>query len=255
VNGSLATRNPNPSEFFSDGLHHSLGVIELGDLRLQKEQALKVSTTVQKKWNAFQFMLNPFVNYIQNYMFLRPIGIDNTIRGTFPVWQYEQTNARLIGVDLQTNWDINNNWKHTFSLAYVNGKDLNKDQPLIDMPPLNLSNSIRFSKKEWQDLVLILKSDLVFRQTKFPDFNFQATIIENGELTMREVDISTPPPAYHLLDFYSEIKMNSFKNAMVTLAFSVQNVLNTNYRDYLNRQRLFTDEMGRNFQLQIKINY
>jgi iron complex outermembrane receptor protein len=39
-------RNPNPS-VFSDGLHHSTGIIELGDLALDKE-AVKLSTTVQK---------------------------------------------------------------------------------------------------------------------------------------------------------------------------------------------------------------
>jgi iron complex outermembrane receptor protein len=46
-NISLAMRNPNP-EFFSDGLHHSTGIIELGDLALDKEVAVKLSTTVQK---------------------------------------------------------------------------------------------------------------------------------------------------------------------------------------------------------------
>ena len=36
VNVSLASRNPNPSELFSDGLHHSTGQVELGDLRLKR---------------------------------------------------------------------------------------------------------------------------------------------------------------------------------------------------------------------------
>jgi len=42
---------------------------------------------------------------------------------------------------------------------------------------------------------------------------------------------------------------------LTTLAFSVQNILNTSYRDYLNRQRFFADETGRNIQLQLKFNY
>ena len=49
-NLSRAVRNPNPSEFFSDGLHHSSGMIELGDLRLQQEKSNKISTSLQKKW-------------------------------------------------------------------------------------------------------------------------------------------------------------------------------------------------------------
>lgn len=255
TNVSLATRNPNPSEFFSDGLHHSTGVIELGDLALDKEQAVKLSTTLQKKWTSFSVEVNPFINSIRNFMFLRPVGFETTIRGAFPVWEYQQTNARLAGVDVQTHWKINNQWQHDFALAYVNGRDLTNKEFLIDIPPLNLSNKIQFAKTEWSDLKLELKSEMVLRQNRFPDNNFITSIVANNELTPVLVDISTPPPAYQLLHFYSEISFKTFGKSSTTIAFSIQNILNTTYRDYLNRQRFFADEMGRNLQLQLKFNY
>ena len=254
-NISLATRNPNPSEFFSDGLHHSTGIIELGDLALDKEQAIKLSTTLQKKWTAFSVEVNPFINSIRNFMFLRPIDFETTTRGAFPVWEYQQTNARLTGVDVQTHWKISKQWQHDFALAYVNGKDITNKESLIDIPPLNVSNKIQFAKTEWNDLKIELKSEVVLRQNQFPDNNFIANIIVNNELVPVLVDISTPPPAYQLLHFYSEMKFKTFGKTNATIAFSVQNILNTSYRDYLNRQRFFADEMGRNFQIQLKFNY
>ncbi|SDG97519.1 iron complex outermembrane recepter protein [Flavobacterium omnivorum] len=254
-NISLATRNPNPSEFFSDGLHHSTGIIELGDLVLDKEQAIKLSTTLQKKWNAFSVEVNPFINSIRNFMFLRPIDFETTTRGAFPVWEYQQTNARLAGVDVQTHWKISKQWQHDFTLAYVNGKDISNKESLIDIPPLNLSNKIQFLNREWHDLKLELKSEIVLRQNQFPDNNFIANIIKNNELVPVLVDISTPPPGYQLLHFYSEMRFKTFGKTNATIAFSVQNILNTTYRDYLNRQRFFADEMGRNFQIQLKFNY
>ena len=255
TNVSLATRNPNPSEFFSDGLHHSTGVIELGDLALAKEQAIKVSTTLQKKWTAFSVEVNPFINSIRNFMFLRPVGFETTTRGAFPVWEYQQTNARLAGVDVQTNWKINKQWQHDFALAYVNGRDLTNNEFLIDIPPLNLSNKIQFAKTDWNDLKLELESEIIMRQNQFPDNNFTTNIFVNNELVPVRVDISTPPPAYQLLHFYSEMRFKTFGKSNTTIAFSVQNILNTTYRDYLNRQRFYADEMGRNFQLQLKFNY
>jgi len=36
---------------------------------------------------------------------------------------------------------------------------------------------------------------------------------------------------------------------------NVNNILNTNYRNYLNRQRYYADELGRNFNLQFIFNY
>jgi iron complex outermembrane receptor protein len=255
TNISFASRNPNPSEFFSDGLHHSTGVIELGDLNLNKEQSTKVAVTIQKKFNRFSFEINPCINQIQDYIFLKPVGFETTIRGAFPVWEYQQTDARLLGIDVQTHWDINNYWQHSFSLAYVNGKDSSKNEPLIDMSPLNLNNKIRFSKKEWHELILELKSEIVLKQNQYPDNNFYTNIIKDNEFESVLVDISTPPPAYHLLHFYSEMKFNTFKRATTTVAFSVQNIFNVSYRDYLNRQRFFADEIGRSFQIQLKFNY
>jgi iron complex outermembrane receptor protein len=254
-NLSLANRNPNPSEFFSDGLHHSSGVIELGDLGLQKEQSIKVTTTFQKKWSQFSFEISPFVNQVDNFMFLRPIAFETTIRGAFPVWEYQQTNARLAGFDFQSHWKIKPNWQYDFNLAYVRGKDLTNRSSLIDIPPLNLGNTIQFAKKEWHHFKAELKSEMVFRQNHFPDNNFVANVIENNSLVPVLVDISSPPPAFHLLHLYSEMKFKTTTNSAITITLFVQNMLNTSYRDYLNRQRFFADEMGRNIQLQLKFNY
>ncbi|MCG9793383.1 TonB-dependent receptor [Flavobacterium algicola] len=254
-NISFASRNPNPSEFFSDGLHHATGVIELGDLNLDKEQSTKMAVTIKKVFDEFSFEFNPYYHSIKDYIFLKPVGFETTIRGAFPVWEYQQTDARLFGVDVQTQWNISTNWQHSLALAYVNGKDKNQDAPLIDMPPLNINNKIKFHKSAWHDLLLELKSELVLKQNQYPDNNFYTNIIVDNEFESVLVDISTPPPAYQLLHFYSEMKFNTFKNTATTVAFSVQNILNTSYRDYLNRQRFFADEIGRSFQIQLKFNY
>lgn len=255
TNLSFAMRNPNPSEFFSDGLHHSTGVIELGDLALDKESSLKFTSTLQKKWESFSIELNPYINSIQNYMFLKPVGFETTIRGAFPVWQYQQTNARLVGIDTQTNWKINSHWNHSFSLAYVNGMDLSQSIPLIDIPPFNASTKLQYVNPKWHRFLFELKGELVAQQKKFPNNNYSTNIIVNEALMPVLVDISSPPAGYELLHVYSEIKFKTFSKGITTLAFSVQNLLNTTYRDYLNRQRFFADEMGRNYQIQLKISY
>lgn len=255
VNVSLASRNPNPSELFSDGLHHSTGQIELGDLRLEKEQAYKFNTTFKKDWKLFQVQLNPFINRISNFIYLKPIGFETTIRGAFPVWEFKQTEALLTGFDVNTKWTISNHFSHELGLAYVNGQNLSTDEYLIDMPPFVINNKIQYKNESWFNLVAELKSELVFRQNHFPNYNFETNIIVNNALTPVLVDISSPPKGYHLLHFYSEITFKINKKNSLTTSFSVQNIGNTTYRDYLNRQRFFVDEMGRNIQIQLKFNY
>lgn len=254
-NVSRAVRNPNPSEFFSDGLHHSSGMIELGDLRLESEKSNKITTSLVKKWKNFSVNFSPFINYVEDYIYLEPIGFETTIRGAFPVWEYQQTNALLTGIDLDTQYKINEHWQHKLILSYVNGKDKSNDEPLIDMPPLNINNRIQFNKKEWNNLNIELQSEMVFRQTQFPNNNFMTNIIVAGELSPVEVDISSPPAAYHLLHFSSDIQFKMLKNSIATIGFSVYNLFDTKYRDCLNRQRFYADELGRNIQIQLKINY
>jgi iron complex outermembrane receptor protein len=188
-------------------------------------------------------------------MYLQPVGFETTIRGAFPVWDYKQTEAFLSGFDVNSKWNINNHFMHELSLAYVNGQNLSTDEYLIDMPPFVINNKIQYKNETWFNFVSELKSEVVFRQNQFPNYNFETNIIMNNELTPVLVDVSSPPKSYHLLHLYSEMMFKINKKNSVTTSFSIQNIMNTTYRDYLNRQRFFVDEMGRNIQIQLKFNY
>ena len=253
VNTGLAMRNPNPSELFSDGLHHSNGTIELGDLKLDSEKAVKLSAALIKKGEHFTFEASPFVNFIQNFIYLQPTGTETTIRGSFPVYSYRQTNAVLHGIDLNTGWKPNEHFEYDLAFAWVQGTNTKRDLPLIDMPPVNFSNTIRYTWA-WHKTFAELRSEAVLRQGRYPDYNFYTDIPQDGVLTPVLVDVSTPPPGYHLLHLRGGMVIGLGRSSM-GVNIAVYNIFNTAYRDYLNRQRLYTDEPGRNIQLQLKFNY
>ena len=50
-NYSIASRAPNPSELFSEGLHHSAARVELGDLSFKREIGHKFGFTYLKDKN------------------------------------------------------------------------------------------------------------------------------------------------------------------------------------------------------------
>lgn len=254
ANAGLAMRNPNPSELFSDGLHHSNATIELGDLRTQKEKSFKVSGTLLKSGSVLSFEATPYVNSISNFIYLQPTGVEYTIRGSFPVYRYKQTNALMAGLDLHADWNIDTRFKYSFNGAYVYGQNTSDDVALIDMPPLNIANTIRYTKAEWHSFFAELRNETVFTQNRYPDYNFTTPVPVNGEFTDVLVDVSTPPKGYNLLHFTSGMQFRVGKT-LAAVNVSVNNFFNISYRDYLNRQRLYTDEAGRNFQLQLKLNY
>tara|TARA_R110002012_G_scaffold322108_1_gene555952 strand:+ start:70401 stop:72800 length:2400 start_codon:yes stop_codon:yes gene_type:complete len=252
-NYSLASRAPNPSELFSEGLHHSASRIELGDLRFVSEVAHKFVLNFQRDQEVFSFSVNPYINTINDFMLIEPTGIQQTVRGNFQVWEYRQTNAQLLGVDIDAMYQFSKNmhYKHQFSL--VKGYDLTRNLALINIPSVNTQNEIVYQNSKLNNLRLSLQSDFVFRQNEFPDNNFEVFIPETQ--TTELIDVSTPPDAYHLLNFNSSMDFAMNQKSSLTVGIAMTNITNTRYRNYLNRLRYYADDLGRNFLLNIKINY
>ena len=190
---------------------------------------------------------------INNYIVLEPTGIQQSLRGSFQVWEYRQTDAHLYGIDLDLSYFFANNYQFKSQLSIVKGYDKIQDEPLIDIPPVNTINQLIYNKPSFNNLMLSIQSEYVFRQNEYPDNNFEVWIPITE--TYQEVDISTPPDAYHLLHFNSSIDFTVSKKSTITVGFRINNLLNTSYRNYLNSMRYFADELGRNFLLNLNINF
>jgi iron complex outermembrane receptor protein len=253
LNYSIASRAPNPSELFSEGLHHSASRIELGDLRFNSEVGHKVSLTFQRDNGIFSYSVNPFVNTISDFIVIEPTEIQQTVRGSFQVWEYRQTNAQLLGLDFEASYAFAKNFRFKNQFSLLKGYDRTRGEPLISMPPVNTKNDIVYQNPEFYNIRLSLQSDYNFRQNEYPNNNFEVFIPETE--TMEVVDVSTPPDAYHLFNFNSSIDLKASEKVIFKVGFGITNILNTSYRNYLNRLRYYADELGRNFLFNLKINY
>jgi len=252
-NQSMASRAPNPSELFSDGLHHAIARIELGDLRFKSEIGHKTDLTYTFESERFNFSVNPFHNLIQDFILIEPTGLRETIRGNFQVWEYRQTEVQLFGVDVDASYNLNNALKFTHQLSLVKGYERGNNMPLINMPPVNTKNQISYSNQKLNNLKLSLESEYVFAQNEYPDNNFEVYIpvLETTET----LDISTPPNAYHLLKLNGSMDFKVSKKASLKVGLEITNLLNSSYRSYLNLLRYYADDLGRNFLLNLKLNY
>jgi iron complex outermembrane receptor protein len=251
-NYGLSNRAPNPSELFSDGLHHSAARIELGNLRIQPETSHRFSGTYKFESSKINLSVEAFFNRINDFIYLEPSGTETTLRGTFVVWDYKQVNANLLGIDTNVTYNINENLIISNKSSLLKGKDIDNSRALIDIPPFKTVSSILYKKDNWNNFFASVESIFNARQNEYPNNNFTTFVATTN--TNELVDISTPPSGYHLLNFSSGFDFN-MSETNIALQFSVNNLLDTSYRDYLNRQRFFADDLGRNFKIQLKINY
>ncbi|NJB35540.1 TonB-dependent receptor [Croceivirga sp. JEA036] len=252
VNYAMAQRAPNPSELFSEGLHHSASRIELGDLRINSETSHKIAIAKERDYNFWGYALEPYYNYIQDFILLEPSGVEFTTRGAFPVWSYRQTNLRLLGLDVSAYANWSNYFKTNHMFSIVKAKDLEQNGPVVNIPSARTTNSITYKNAKLNQLEVALSSNYVFRQNETPENLFVYSPREDQQV---EVEINNAPNAYHLLNFSTKIQFSLSEKTQLTTSLMVNNVLDTSYRDYLNRQRYFADDLGRNFILQLKLNY
>ncbi len=265
LNISLNSRAPNPSELFSEGLHHSLARIELGMLDAKKEVSFKTQALFHANSKGWDVYLNPYFNLVDDYLQIIPMGEETTTRGAFPVWEYEQIDARLFGVDLTASYTFSPSaaddrvdlFEIGTRIAYVNGEDVDKNVPLINMPPLQFTNQISWANALGTNLNFSISNDVVMEQQRFPDNDFVTTIInENNEREEVLVTISQPPPAFSLWGAGIEyaFPMGSLcracRGTKAKIRLTASNIFNTRYRNYLNALRFFADEVGRDVQLQ-----
>ncbi|MDC0177195.1 TonB-dependent receptor [Polaribacter sp.] len=253
ANYGLASRMPNPSELFSDGLHHSAARIEIGLLTINKEIANKFTFSLEKNSSNFGFIISPYFKQINNFIQLIPTGITTTIRGAFPVWEYSQVNAQIFGVDIDFNKKINHQLNYTGSLSLLKGNNTSEDIPLIHMPGTNFSNRLSYTNDELNKLSISLTHKTVLQQNRYPDYNFYTfnPILQEQVF----VDISATTPTYSLFGLQTSAVFKTFKTGSLKLEFNIENLFDTSYREYLNRFRYYADELSRNFNLKIKINY
>ena len=196
----------------------------------------------------------PFVSKSFNYIYIEPTGLKQTIRGAFPVWEYNATDVFLVGTDFSSSYNINSQLKFDFGISYTYAQDLLKNNPLILIPPLNTFQKLKFIPKrgKW-DIEIV--NHLNATQNRYPDSNFQFDLIQEGQIVSQPIDISTPPPGFQRLDIYLSINLKTNKNTKSQIRMIVQNLTNTEFRDYLNRMRFYSADLGRNLQIQLNFKY
>ncbi len=259
TNISSAWRAATVNELYSDGVHHGAASYERGDENLVPEIALNLSFTANYVSKNFQTEIHLYNNFINNFIFLSPTGRPAlTIRGAFPEFFYTQTNARFRGFDLTGNFQIQKNIALNSKLSYLEAQDLSNNQPLILIPANRWENTIRY---DWRKTAISLTNLYVAKQNRVPT-KIIFKHIPTSEIVFTENggDFAPPPPAYMLWNAaisqqFAIGRRSATNKQNLGISLTISNLLNTSYRDYLNRFRYFSDEVGRNIVFRAKYSF
>ena len=142
-------------------------------------------------------------------------------------------------------WQFAPAWSIGTRYSYLRGRDLEQERALINMSPNNWRSYLAFRVTPNWKLGTGKVQELAFR--------LEHTYVAEQRYLLEVQDFLPPPPAYHLLQLSASTTILS-KNLETRLVLRVDNLLNTNYRDYLDRHRYFADAQGINAVLTASVS-
>lgn len=241
TNLGLAWRAPSANELYSDGVHHGTGTYEIGNKDLKSEKGLKWVNSLLFNKNRINAHLDLFTQVITDYIYSQPDpdSTRQTIRGTFPLFQYEQANAFFYGLDYGMNINLHPNWTYELGIAIVRAKNTSTDTYLPYIPSDRYRQAIRYSLplQKLADSYIKIEQVIQDKQRGYTEGS----------------DFSTPPPAYQLFNIAAGTFIKSKTTGIIGIHLTVDNLLNKEYKDYMDRFRYYAHGLGRNISL--KINY
>ncbi len=271
-------RPPNVAELYSLGTHQSAAaieyglmldkvtneVIESGEGNLNVEQAVKWVSTYRIQKGKLNMEISGYLNYIFNYIYLRPAGVTKNTRGIFPYFRYTQTDASFLGADISLSYPLSSKLKLNSRISLLRASDETNNDYLIFIPSNRYEVSMRYdipAVQSWTNPYMEIRFKYVSKQYRAPRVVTMRAIIdakEQGidlfESDSQNFDFVDSPDGYFLTSFSAGIS-RPIQNSKLDIRLSMENLTNTAYREYSNRMRYYADDIGRNFSIALKYSF
>ena len=238
-NLGLAWRAPHVYELYSNGNELGSGMFVIGDSTMHSEQSTKWITSVTYRSTFADVRLDGYLQWINGYIYDEPSHQYITIiSGSYPLFQYKQTDAFFRGIDLDVKVRPTAHLEyHLLSgLIWANEQKTHNYLPYI--PSARIDHDLTWSgvRLGGIDVWAQLKHRFVFKQRRFnPDSDL----------------IAFTPASYGLWGFElgADWKVSATNKLRVLVA--ADNLLNKEYKEYTNRSRYYAHDMGRDIRCSI----
>ena len=141
-------RAPSEVELFADGLHIATNAYEIGDPTFDTEKVTTLEGTIHLDRGAFRGDLHVYASKYDGFIDARDTGlvfVDGA--DTFPIFQYQQTDADFRGFEVQAAYDVWTSGSRVVTLeAAADHVDADTDLgPAARIPPYSLTGRVRYA--------------------------------------------------------------------------------------------------------------
>lgn len=214
LNVSSGYRAPHLAELKADGFHHGSLRYEQGNVNLSPEQALQVDATMELHFDHLEFIVNPYFNRIENFIYLSQ---SDQFAGSFPIFEFRQADlVYLYGGEAGFHYHPHQlhrlHLESTFSLTIAeraDGSPIN----LIPQPMVNTLIRLDIKNKGKVRIENIILEHQYFLPQNRVGLNEQTTV------------------DFHLINIAVNVELGNKERW--SSSFGVRNALNATYMGHL----------------------
>ena len=236
-NIGLAYRAPHVQELYSLGSQHGSATFVYGDSTLRSEQGYKWVTSLAHYSERFTLSCDGYLQWMDGYIYEEPSAeFAQTLAGEYPIFRYRQRDAFFRGVDIDTRYYVLPerlylNFKG--SMVWAEERRTGRYFPYI--PAFRMSEEVGFRlslPRRWQS-----------------EFAFSHLFVDRQYRFDRSTDLTSSPNPYHLFGLEANFSKPLRGRQSLRLSLSVDNLFNTEYKEYTNRARYYSHDAGRDIRL------
>jgi iron complex outermembrane receptor protein len=234
-----------------DGTIDTNVILDENDKPIYSEVGYKWVTTASYRKNRTELEATGYVNYIKDYIYATPAGITLTVRGAFPFFVYDQTDALLAGVDGTLRIYHNPRLTSHAKASFVYARDVSNSDYFVEIPPLKLNYGIEYQFSPQRDLRLKADFTYLFRQFMYPEVVPVEEFLEPPQPDPDgNFDFMDAPDGTLL------VNVGLFRSGeKFSYSVEVNNLFNQSYRLNTDTFRYFADQAGINIQARVQFNF
>lgn len=230
-------RAPSAYDLFANGVHEGTVRFERGNPNLQNETSLNGDFAVRVQLDRIGAEVGTFYNRIDGYIYPDPTGQIDPESG-LQIYDVTQGDARLAGIEAALDWHPTALLHLSGTADYTHGTNLTTSQPLAFVPPFRVTAEAKLepaSRGAFVNPYVALGVEANARQSRADPEEFA-------------------PAGYALVSLGAGVVVSA-GDLMTAIDLSVENLLDTEYRGFLNRYKLYALDPGRSVTLRLTTSF
>lgn len=187
----------------------------VGNQQLDVETNWQSDLSIAYAQSTFQSQLNLFYSVVDDFIAAYVVdGLQPRMMSSPGVRQFQNIGqAERYGAEFQLDWQMNRYFEHHLSMAYTYAQDLELNEPLPEIAPLDLRYHLRIAQNKAK-----LSHRLSLRH-----------VVQQDRISPSFGEIATP--SFTTIDWQTRYQLH----AKVGLTLQIQNLFNEQYFEHLNR--------------------